>query len=131
MYKVCGYTNYECTCGVEEVFAENLNLEDAMALFISLVSDENSLDFTDLDVQIAEWALDFDWDEDDYYSGSYGGSIALYDEATTPDDFDREVVLVYIERDPVKKVNKVSEIEFSAEITDAEKMLYFNISEKS
>lgn len=92
MYKVCGITNYECTCGEEQLFGEDLSLEEALSLFLSILQSVDSLDFNELDGLINEWAEDWDWDEEDYYSGSYGGSIVLYDEARNICDFDREII---------------------------------------
>ena len=77
MYKVCGSTNYECNCEEEQIFGTNLNLDDAMKLFVSLANNQNSLDFTEFDKTIDEWAKEFNWDEEDYYSGIYGGCIVL------------------------------------------------------
>lgn len=124
MYKVCGFTNYECTCGEEQLFGEKLLLEEALSLFLSLLQSVDSLDFTELDGLIDEWAEDMDWDEDDYYSGSYGGSIILYDEASNIGDFDREIILVRVERDPINKTSKYGGIELGAEITLQEKESY-------
>lgn len=124
MYKVCGFTNYECNCGDTQVFCEEQSLENAMSMFLSLVKNFGSLDFTELDTLIDEWALDCDWDEDDYYAGSYGGCIILYDEAINDGDFDREVVLIRVERDPIRKTNNYGEIELGAEITTQEKEVY-------
>ena len=124
MYKVCGFTNYECTCGEEQLFGEDLSLEDALSLFLSLLRSVDSLNFTELDGLIDEWAEDMGWDEDDYYSSSYGGFIVLYDEARNIGDFDREIFLVRVERDPIHKTSKYGEIEFGAEITTQEKESY-------
>lgn len=124
MYKVCGFTNYECTCGESQIFGENLTLEDSVSLFLSLLKDIDSLSFNELDSLIEEWACDYDWDEDDYYSGSYGGCIILYDQARNAGDFDREIVLIRVERDPVNRTNRYGEIELGAEITLREKEKY-------
>ena len=59
MYKVCGSTNYECTCGEEQILGCNLALDDATNLFLSYVHKTNSLDFTELDTMINELATEF------------------------------------------------------------------------
>lgn len=115
MYKICGFTNYECNCGEEQVFGVNLNLDDAIRLYTSLAKDADSLDFSELDALIDEWASDCGWEEDDYYSGSYGGSIVLFHEAIDTKDFDREIIIARITRDPLHKTSEISEIEFGPE----------------
>lgn len=130
MYKVCGNTNYECTTGEEQIFSDELCLEDAIKLFLSLSSDIDSLDFGELDALIDDWADTYCWDEEDYYSGSYGGAIYLYDAAINASDFDREIVFLRIERDPLKKENTLGCIEFGAEITTQEKNVFLSLSKK-
>ena len=130
MYKVCGFTNYECTCGEEQLFGDGLTLEVSLLLFLSLLQNVDSLDFTELDNLIEEWAEDCAWTEDDYYSGSYGGAIILYDEANNIGNFDREIILVRIERDPINKTNKYGEIELGTEITPQEKEKYISLRNK-
>ena len=122
MYKVCGFTNYECNFGETHVFGNKLELEEAVSLFLSLVEDTESLDFTELDTLIDEWAIDNGWDEDEYYAGSYGGSIILYDEAIDEKSFDREVVSIRVDRDPIKKISHLGEIKLGAEINEQEKV---------
>lgn len=131
MYKVCGFTNYECTCGEEQVFGKELNFDEAISLFVKLTQNINSLDFAGLDEMIDEWAVEFDWNEDDYYSGSYGGCIMVYDQACEPELFDREILLVRVERDPIKKVNIYSDIEFGEEIAETEKDRYLFLNKMS
>ena len=124
MYKICGLTNYECNCGEDQVFGENLNLDDAIRLFISLTKDANSLDFSYLDAVVDDWAIDCAWEKDDYYYGSYGGSIILFDEAINAGDFDRAIVIARISRDPFYKTSEISEIEFGSEATTEEVAQY-------
>ena len=127
MYKVCGFTNYECTCGEEQLFGIELHLEDAISLYLSLLKDKDSLDFSELDALIDEWAVLFDWSEDDYYAGSYGGCIILFDEAVNERDCDREVIFIRVERDPIKKTNNYGKVELGGEITDLEKNTYIRL----
>ena len=68
-----------------------------------------------------------DWDEDDYYLGSYGGTIAVYEEATESNEFDREIVAIRVERDPIHKTNKYGEIELGPEILPVEKELFLTL----
>ena len=124
MYKICGFTNYECNCGEDQIFGANLNLDDAICMFAALIKDANSLDFSELDTVIDEWACDCDWEEEDYYSGSYGGSIILFQEAIDDDAFNREIVIAHISRDPFKKASTISEIEFSPDATAEELALF-------
>ena len=124
MFKVCGNTNYECTCAEEQVFASDLDIESAFNLFLKLLEDKNSLDFTEMDAEVDAWAEAGDWDEDDYYWGSYGGTIAVYEEATESNEFDREIVAIRVERDPLHKTNKYGEIELGPEILPVEKELF-------
>ena len=124
MYKICGFTNYECNCGEEQVFGTYLNLDDAIRSYISLTKDPGSLNFSELDALIDEWASDYSWEEDDYYSGSYGGSIILFQEAIDTKDFDREIIITRIIRDPFLKTSEISEIEFGPEATAEELAQY-------
>ena len=59
MYKVCGFTNYQCTCGDDEEFATGITLKEAIDVFLRVIRDD-LLDFTYLDSWIDDWA-----DEDD------------------------------------------------------------------
>lgn len=124
VYKVCGFTNYDCNCGSEQIFGDELNLSDAMSLFVTLTKNMSSLDFAELDEMIDKWALEFEWEDEDYYSCSYGGSIVLQEKAVKSADFNRDVVSFRIERDPVKKENICCNIEFGIEITVEEKDKY-------
>ena len=124
MFKVCGNTNYECTCAEEQVFGFNLDIESAFNLFLKLLEDKNSLDFTEMDAEVDDWAEAGDWTEEDYYWGSYGGTIAVYEEATEPNEFDREIVVIRVERDPLHKTNEYGKIEFGPEILPLEKELF-------
>ena len=99
MYKVCGFTNYECTCRKEQLSGDSLSLQEAWSLFLPLIQNVDSLDFTELDGLINEWAEDWNWHEDDYFSGSYGGSIVLYDEESNISNFDHEIISVHIDRE--------------------------------
>ena len=127
MYKVCGFTNYECTCGKDQIFGSNLCLTDAIKLFLSLTENSESLDFSELDDLIEDWAIEYSWDEEDYYASSYGGCIILYEEALDTGDFDREIISVRVERDPIKKTIVYNEIEVGAEATLEEKNAYFSL----
>lgn len=127
MFKVCGNTNYECTCAEEQVFGFNLDIESAFNLFLKLLEDKNSLDFTEMDAEVDDWAEAGDWTEEDYYWGSYGGTIAVYEEAIETNEFDREVVVIRVERDPLHKTNEYGGIEFGPEILPAEKDLFLSL----
>ena len=127
MLKVCGNTNYECTCAEEQVFGFNLDIESAFNLFLKLLEDKNSLDFTEMDAEVDDWAEAGDWTEEDYYWGSYGGTIAVYEEAIETNEFDREVVVIRVERDPLHKTNEYGGIEFGPEILPAEKDLFLSL----
>lgn len=127
MFKVCGNTNYECTCAEEQVFESNLDIVGAFNLFLKLLKEKDSLDFTELDAEIDDWAEVGDWTEEDYYWGSYGGIIAVYEESTEFNQFDREIVSIRIERDPLHKTNEYGEIEFGSEIFLSEKELFLSL----
>ena len=90
MFKVCGNTNYECSCAEEQVFGNNLDIIDAFNLFLRLLEEKDSLDFTEMDAAVDDWAESGDWNEEDYYWGSYGGTIAVYEESNENNYFDRE-----------------------------------------
>lgn len=128
MYKVCGFTNYECACGEDQIFGSSLSLSDAIKLFLSLTKNNDSLDFSELDALIEDWATEYAWDEEDYYANSYGGSIVLYDEALDAGGFDREIVFVRVDRDPIKKTSVYNKIELGSEATSEEENAYFALS---
>ena len=114
MYKVEGFTNYECTCGDEEVFGECITLQEALDIFLRVIRDD-VLDFSYLDSWIDDWA-----DEDECF-GSYGGSIRVYEDPVDNEWGYRDILLIRIERDPIKKMNSYDLIEFDSEITNEEK----------
>ena len=127
MFKVCGNINYECTCAEEQVFGSNLDIEAAFLLFLNLAKDRDSLDFTEMDAIVDNWAVENAWDEDDYYWGSYGGTIAVYEEANEPNEFDREIIMIRVERDPLNKTNEYGEVEFGPEIHLDEKERFLKL----
>ena len=116
MYRVEGFTNYECTCGEDEVFGEGLTLQDAIDIFLKVIRDD-ALDFSELDDWIDDWA------EEDESFDFYGGAIRVYEEPVEEGFEYREILLIRIMRDPIKKVNEYSTIEFGAEINNEEKEL--------
>ena len=128
MYRVTGSTNYECYCSEDETYVEHISLEDAIRMLLKLYKDEKSLDFSWLDSEIAEWAENGDWDDDDYYNGYYGGYIAIYEETENNNDCDREILIFRVERDALNKTNTYSEIEFGDDINEKEKAVYLNMT---
>lgn len=123
MYKICGYTNYECTQGIDVQFGEYNFFETAFKVFKELSSSSDALDFEDLDEQIEEWAQDPDWEDDVYYGGYYGGSIVLFEAAERPGEWDREIFIARRQRDPKTKEVTLEAIELGEGVQPAECLL--------
>ena len=115
MYKVEGFTNYECTCSDEEVFGECLTFQEAIDIFLKVVRDD-VLDFGYLDSYYED-----DWlDEEDSFDG-YGGLIRIYEDTADNDLGYRDILSIRIERNPITKVNSYGSIEYDLEMTCEEK----------
>ena len=85
-------------------------------IFLKVIRDD-ALDFSELDDWIDDWA------EEDESFDFYGGAIRVYEEPVEEGFEYREILLIRIMRDPIKKVNEYSTIEFGAEINNEEKEL--------
>ena len=124
MWKIIGYTNYECTEGPEQELGDFHSLNEAICAFIQMAEEPNTLDFSTLDNLLYEWRKSPDWDLDYYKGGYYGGSINLYEDA-------RCLLRASFERDLDLNQTLVGEYDYEDNITEEEKRrfreVYFQV----
>ena len=109
MWKIVGYTNYECTEGPEEEYGKYDDQDTAITSFKKLSNDKNIVDFNYLDRELEEWMSNPDWEKDIYFGGYYGGKIVLY-KSNSDNDW-KEILIASRDKDPKTKEITLNPIE--------------------
>ena len=123
MYKICGYTNYECVEGAVEQFGEYQVFETAFDVFKKLSTNPEALNLEELDKRIEEWMQDPNWENNIYFGGYYGGFLSLMEVTEDPCDWDREIFVAHRQRYPITKEIVLGPIELGEGVRDEEGML--------